>query len=78
MAELTTLEINANRADPEDQCILDIKAALAVHGHEDALDEYINNTINYAASIHVKYSCTDTASIAIGMKPWYTPQISEH
>ena len=39
MAELTTLEINANRADPEDQCILDIKAALAVHGHEDALDE---------------------------------------
>ncbi|KAL5494960.1 RNA1 [Sanghuangporus weigelae] len=36
---LTTLEINANRADPEDQCILDIKAALAVHGHEDALDE---------------------------------------
>lgn len=38
-SELTALEINANRADPEDQCILDIKAALAVHGHEDALDE---------------------------------------
>ena len=38
-SEITTLEINANRADPEDQCILDIKAALAAHGHEDALDE---------------------------------------
>lgn len=38
-SKLTTLEINANRADPEDQCILDIKAALAEHGHEDALDE---------------------------------------
>lgn len=38
-SEITTLELNANRADPEDQCILDIKAALAVHGHEDALDE---------------------------------------
>ena len=39
MADLTTLELNANRADPEDQCILDIRAALAVHGHEEALDE---------------------------------------
>lgn len=38
-SEITTLELNANRADPEDQCIQDIKAALAVHGHEDALDE---------------------------------------
>jgi Ran GTPase-activating protein 1 len=39
MAGLTTLELNANRADPEDQCIQDIRAALAAHGHEDALDE---------------------------------------
>lgn len=39
LSELTTLEINANRADPEDECIQDIKTALAVHGHEDALDE---------------------------------------
>ncbi|EJD03658.1 Ran GTPase activator [Fomitiporia mediterranea MF3/22] len=38
-SEITLLELNANRADPEDQCIQDIKAALAVHGHEDALDE---------------------------------------
>lgn len=37
--QLTTVEINANRADPEDQCIQDIKTALAVHDHEDALDE---------------------------------------
>ncbi|TDL28251.1 Ran GTPase activator [Rickenella mellea] len=36
---LTTLEINANRADPEDQCITDIREALKTHGHEDALDE---------------------------------------
>ncbi|KAI5121158.1 hypothetical protein M0805_007155 [Coniferiporia weirii] len=38
-AELTTLEINANRADPEEKCIEDIKAALEKHGHEDALGE---------------------------------------
>lgn len=38
-SEITTLEINANRADPEDQCIQDIRDALATHGHEDALDE---------------------------------------
>lgn len=36
---LTTLELNANRADPEDQCIQDIREALRSHGHEDALDE---------------------------------------
>lgn len=39
LSELTTLEINTNRADPEDQCITDIRDALAVHGHEDALGE---------------------------------------
>ncbi len=39
LSELTTLEINTNRADPEDQCIVDIRDALAVHGHEDALGE---------------------------------------
>ena len=38
-SNLTTLSIDANRADPEDQCIQDIRAALAVHGHEDALPE---------------------------------------
>jgi Ran GTPase-activating protein 1 len=38
-SEITTLSIDANRADPDDQCIQDIRAALAVHGHEDALPE---------------------------------------
>lgn len=38
-SEITLLELNGNCADPEDQCIQDIRAALAEHGHEDALDE---------------------------------------
>lgn len=38
-SEITMLDINTNRADPEDQCIVDIKEALAAHGHEDALQE---------------------------------------
>ena len=38
-ANIETLEINANRADPEDKCIQDIIAALELHGHPDALDE---------------------------------------
>lgn len=36
---LHTLELNGNRADPEDECIERIKEALAGHGHEEALDE---------------------------------------
>lgn len=39
LPELTTLELNGNKADPEDECIENIKAALQSHGHEDALDE---------------------------------------
>lgn len=39
LPNLTTLELNGNRADPEDQCIVDIREALAGHDHEDALDE---------------------------------------
>ncbi|KAK4689540.1 Ran GTPase-activating protein 1, partial [Tremellales sp. Uapishka_1] len=36
---LTCLELNGNRADEEDECIEEVKKALALHGHEDALDE---------------------------------------
>jgi Ran GTPase-activating protein 1 len=36
---LTTLELNGNQADPEDECVEEIRKALAVHGHEDALDD---------------------------------------
>lgn len=36
---ITLLQIDANRADPDDQCIQDIRAALSVHGHDDALGE---------------------------------------
>ncbi|KZS95847.1 Ran GTPase activator [Sistotremastrum niveocremeum HHB9708] len=39
LPNLTTLELNGNRADPEDECITNIKDALTTHGHEDALDE---------------------------------------
>ncbi|EJD51975.1 Ran GTPase activator [Auricularia subglabra TFB-10046 SS5] len=39
LSELTTLEINGNIADPEDECIENIRAALDSHGHAEALDE---------------------------------------
>ncbi|QRV83124.1 Ran GTPase-activating protein [Ceratobasidium sp. AG-Ba] len=39
LPNLTTLELNGNRADPEDECITNIREALESHGHEDALDE---------------------------------------
>ncbi|KLT38864.1 Ran GTPase activator [Cutaneotrichosporon oleaginosum] len=39
LKDLTTLEINGNQADPEDECIEKLREALAVHGHEDALDD---------------------------------------
>ncbi|KAJ9122255.1 hypothetical protein QFC22_001675 [Naganishia vaughanmartiniae] len=39
LKDLTCLELNGNRADPEDACIEQIRDALASHGHEDALDE---------------------------------------
>ncbi|KAG8955431.1 hypothetical protein FRC04_008782 [Tulasnella sp. 424] len=38
-SNLTTLELNGNIGDPEDECIQNVKDALAGHGHEDALDE---------------------------------------
>ncbi|KAJ9096560.1 hypothetical protein QFC20_006418 [Naganishia adeliensis] len=39
LSELTCLELNGNRADPEEECIERVRDALASHGHEDALDE---------------------------------------
>ncbi|KZV98974.1 RNI-like protein [Exidia glandulosa HHB12029] len=39
LSELTTLEINGNIANAEDECIQNIKDALEAHGHADALDE---------------------------------------
>jgi Ran GTPase-activating protein 1 len=39
LPNLTTLELNGNRADPEDQCITNIRDALESHGHNDALDD---------------------------------------
>lgn len=39
LPNLTTLELNGNRADPEDECIANIREALESHGHGDALDE---------------------------------------
>ena len=36
---LTTLELNGNVADAEDECIAKVRAALELHGNEDALDE---------------------------------------
>nr|CDI54925.1 probable ran GTPase activating protein 1 [Melanopsichium pennsylvanicum 4] len=39
LTNLTSLDINGNWADEEDECIEKIKRALAMHGHEDALME---------------------------------------
>ncbi|KAG8722795.1 hypothetical protein FRC09_005680 [Ceratobasidium sp. 395] len=39
LPKLTTLELNGNRADSEDECITNVREALEEHGHEDALDE---------------------------------------
>jgi Ran GTPase-activating protein 1 len=39
LTELEVLELNGNRADPEDECIERVKDALEKHGHADALDE---------------------------------------
>ncbi|TXT13550.1 hypothetical protein VHUM_00917 [Vanrija humicola] len=36
---LKELELNGNQADPEDDCIEEVRKALALHGHEDALDD---------------------------------------
>lgn len=37
--ELTTLELNGNRFAEDDECVEKLKEALAIHGHEDALDD---------------------------------------
>ncbi|KAL7423130.1 Ran GAP Rna1 [Cryptotrichosporon argae] len=39
LSELTTLEINGNKANEDDECIAQLRKALEAHGHEDALDE---------------------------------------
>ncbi|SPO29010.1 probable ran GTPase activating protein 1 [Ustilago trichophora] len=39
LTNLTKLDINGNWADEEDECIENIKSALAKHGHDDALLE---------------------------------------
>ncbi|CAE6441381.1 unnamed protein product [Rhizoctonia solani] len=39
LPNLTALELNGNRADPEDDCITNIRDALESHDHGDALDE---------------------------------------
>lgn len=39
LKKLATLEVNGNQADPEDDCIEELRKALALHGHEDALDD---------------------------------------
>ncbi|KAF9514673.1 hypothetical protein BS47DRAFT_1342819 [Hydnum rufescens UP504] len=39
LSNLTTLEINGNKADPDDECIANLRDALESHGHTNALDE---------------------------------------
>lgn len=39
LKNLTTLELNGNQADPDDDCIEEIRKALAIHGNEEALDD---------------------------------------
>ena len=39
LTKLEVLELNGNRFEEEDECVEKLKEALAMHGHEDALDE---------------------------------------
>jgi len=39
LPNLITLELNGNKADPEDECITNVRDALEKHEHGDALDE---------------------------------------
>ena len=39
LSGLTTVELNGNKFDAEDDCVEELKKALALHGNEDALDE---------------------------------------
>ena len=39
LSGLTVLELNGNRFQEDDECVEQLKEALAVHGNEDALDE---------------------------------------
>jgi Ran GTPase-activating protein 1 len=39
LSNLTVLELNGNKFEAEDECVEKLKEALAIHGHEDALDE---------------------------------------
>jgi len=39
LKHLTTLELNGNQADPEDDCVDEVRKALKIHDHEDALDD---------------------------------------
>jgi Ran GTPase-activating protein 1 len=39
LTKLTTLELNGNRFDAEDECVEGLKKALESHGNEDALDD---------------------------------------
>lgn len=39
LSKLTNLELNGNRFAEDDECVDKLKEALAIHDHEDALDE---------------------------------------
>jgi Ran GTPase-activating protein 1 len=39
LTKLEVLELNGNRFEAEDECVEKLKEALALHGHEEALDE---------------------------------------
>lgn len=62
-ANLTTLELNGNRADPEDECIERIKEALAAHGHADALDEREYYHLSFASPLPFRSKSIQNLSI---------------
>jgi Ran GTPase-activating protein 1 len=39
LKHLTMIELNGNKFDAEDECVEELRKALEVHGHEDALDD---------------------------------------
>jgi len=56
LSGLTTLELNGNRFDAEDECVEELKTALEAHGHEDALDERKSRS----ADVHMEQRLMDS------------------
>ncbi|KAG8991232.1 hypothetical protein FRB90_001427 [Tulasnella sp. 427] len=66
LSRLHTLELNGNRADPEDDCITSIRDALNDHSHPDALDEL--DDMEEVSDADAEDEGADSASELVGTK----------